>query len=294
MYKRKVIHGVPLVSLPIVRLQRARRAIQSDETLLSKIDGVPDYQDFTDIAKVYKKYLPAAVSLKTIRQSLEHRVSTILSVDKLAEDAWLLTGNVDSLVAGQIVRPWSVQILPEWLGVQIVDMALHRTLRGKAGAIFSLRVLTGSSAGHLFELFKTLKFCGWLAQVLGFTNQTGKRPFQRVSEFMNLQLYVLAVPGQDKQPVFEKFYVSPAMHQRNRKLLAVRNRDVVDCPKGYHHHCYACPLGYDQCGFAVHPTTYVHASCHICKLDNVLVDPRKLSLEICVQCDNRRRLSKKG
>lgn len=286
------IQGVAYVAYPLNRLAKVRQALRAEQRLLARLGVVPDADDFDAMARAYVEHLPAGVDFATVRQSLEHRVGVKLTREHLSEDIWLLSGNVPSLQSGQVVRPWAVQLLPEWVPLQFIDEHLHRTPRGKFGSIFYVRVLAGSSAGQIFETFRTAKFCGWLAQSLGFTKSHGKRPFQRNSEFMNLRLYALAILNpQRQQPMFDKFYVPGGMVAYNTRLLRVRNRDAAACPQGFHHDCHACSLGYDRCAYATHPTTYVWGECVVCHEERVLIDPRKLELGVCLRCDTRQRLA---
>ena len=288
------IQGVAYVAYPLNRLAKVRQALRSDVRLLAKLGVVPTAEDFTEMAAIYRELLPTGVEFETVRQSLEHRVGVRVTRDNLSADAWLLSGNAPALQAGQVVRPWAIQLTPEWIPVQVVDEALHRTQRGKFGSIFHVRVLAGSSAGQLFETFRTTRFCSWLSQSLGFSKPFKNRPFQRNAEFMNLRFYALAVLNpRGPQPTFDKFYVPPSMVAYNVRLLKVRNRDAEPCPQGYQHHCYLCSLGYDRCVHATHPTTYVRGECVVCKNPQALLDPRKIALGVCTKCDTHQRLSHK-
>lgn len=290
----KIIQGVALVARPIDSLRKIRERLRKHPLLLGLLGGEMTPAEFAAVAKVYRELLPGNIQLRFISRSLEHRIGVKISQETLAEDAWLLTGNYDSLRRGVTVRPWLAQQSPEWVPLQVVETVMHRTQSNKVGAVFYLRALAGSPAGQLFETFRTTKFCRWLARDLGFTRDEGRRPFRRIDEMVNLRLYALLLPNdRGPQPLFDKFCVTSAFQSHNIKLLKVRNREFEACPKRYQHDCHACPLGYDRCQYATHPLTYVKAECGVCKRPDAITDPRRVQLGICVRCHLSRKLAKR-
>lgn len=292
-YQDAVESAVPFQSYSILRVNKIRHSIECDETALSMLGDLLTGKKLLAIARSLQPYFPATVSLRVIRQSLRHRIDCRLTRDSLKQDAWLLSGGIAKLEAGIPVSPWFRQLVQEWVPIQYVDEIPSRSMSGKPGSVFYCRVLAGSPAGRLFETFYSTKFCAWFAErELGFAGFKGKHVFQRNCDIMSLRTYVLLDCGRGSdQPNFIQYKMTSSFLAYNKQLIKVRNREAESCPVGYEHHCYQCPLGYDQCDWGTHPVTYTLAKCEHCEKESWL-DPRKKSLGLCVECDRAKRMAR--
>ncbi len=292
-YPEVIEPSVPFYAYSIARVNKIRHKIESDEAALSMLGDVLTGKKLLAIARSLQPYFSDAVRVKTIQQSMRHRIDCKLTRASLKEDAWLLSGGIAKLEVGVPVAPWFRQLVQEWVPIQYVDEVPTRSASGNPGSVFYCRVLAGSPSGKLFETFYSTKFCHWFAErELGFSGLRGKRVFQRNCDIMNLRCYVLLDNGRgSNQPSFVHYKITSSLLDYNRQLIRIRNRDAESCPVGYEHHCYQCPLGYDKCDWGTHPVTYELAECEHCKQESWL-DPRKKSLGLCVVCDRAKRMAR--
>jgi hypothetical protein len=292
-YQEVVESTVPFQPYSIAKVNKIRHKIENDETALSLLGDTLTGTKIQAIATSLRPYFSAAVSVKTLKKSLRHRIDCKLTRSSLKEDAWLLSGGVAKLENGIPVAPWFRQITQEWVPIQYVDEVPLRSASGKPGSLFYCRVLAGSPAGKLFETFYSTKFCHWFAErELGFSGMRGKYVFQRNCDIMSLRCYVLLASGKGSdQPSFLQYKMTTSFLDYNKRLIKIRNRDIESCPLQYEHHCYQCPLGYDKCDWGTHPVTYELILCEHCNRES-WTDPRKKSLGLCIDCDRAKRMTR--
>ena len=234
-----------------------------------------------DVCKDIMSVLPANVSEGAVFESVRVLAGTKLT-KKLAGDlAWRIAGNVDRLVDGAPVFPWTQQIEDEKVPVCVEDM---RPMRKKKipGFLFYCRALAGTPCPTLFTQFVSLSSCRGIAPVLGFSKPWGPYPYRAPLHFVNLLFYAHVEAERSKhQPSFVKISVSSSMLKENREKIEVRCR-AKPCPQQFSHPCAFCWVGYDNCEASVHPFTYVARDCVTCNASGWF-NPGEASLT-CQQC----------
>jgi hypothetical protein len=241
---------------------------------------------------LFKRHFPDAVD-SALRESLALLVGTEISRTTLGEFGWRLAGNEKLLRGGISVCKWRRQPFNEWVPIQVLDCQLRRTKFGKSGAAFRFLFLAGLPTSEQVTRFWTAKFCGFVAEKLGFSKPWGKTPFKKMAEFVGLRLVVLVeseLPENRKKvrgPYFQKVDVTKAMIEDNRQLIRKRCRINFECPEEYTHPCHICPIGYDKCKCGVHPRTFVKVHCEECN-ELAWTDPNLLALRLCLKCYRRK------
>ena len=195
-----------------------------------------------------------------------------------AEFAWRLAGNLDNLLNGIPVVPWSRQLTDEWMPVQILRLDLTNR-RGKSGFLTRFRVLAGSYCPGIFEQFLTRASCAVIARAIGFSRS---RPYMHGSHLTNLRLAVFIEAARSSEQLYFKEIACPAaMKAHNIELIDIRVRNKP-CLFNYDHMCESCAEGYITCPAAVfqQPLSLEHCP----KCDSVRAFDLSRSAEMCFNC----------
>jgi hypothetical protein len=227
--------------------------------------------------------LPDTVSRNAVFESIRVLAGSSLSQKSAARLAWRMAGNVDKLIDGFPVLPWTTQIENETVPV-CVERVTHARRRDQHGYMLYCRVLAGSPASELISQFFTANSLRAISKIVGFApNSRGALVYGGIAQhFVNLMFFahIEAERSRDRL-VFHNVSVSSGMLKANKELLAVRCR-TEPCPDGFEHFCVNCFKGYTECRFATHLKTYVEAHCRNC--DSVaFFDPEGPGL-LCVNC----------
>lgn len=254
------------------------------------LDVLLDGESLRELAAGVAEKLPGKIPEEVVFDSIRHLGGTKLTNRRLRIESWRLAGNNRLLRNGKPVLPWSRQQRREWVPAQVVDSRLLRTKRNKVGAVFKLRILAGTSATLLTEVFWTMRFARFLSTHIGFSPPWGKLELARLEQIVGLRLYLLIEPGcsegDSPKPKFEHVTSTGATTKYNKQILSNRARIGFRCPQGYKHQCYDCHVGYHDCPLATHPRTFVKELCSICEND-AWFDPDFVAIGVCVACQRR-------
>jgi hypothetical protein len=229
--------------------------------------------------------LPVTVARSALFESIRVLAGTTLTIRDAKTLAWRLAGNIDKLVDGLPVLPWTQQMEDEIVPVIVENVRpMHR--RKQAGFLLACRAVAGSPCPMLFTEFVSARSCAAISRTLGFSAPYGPYPYSSAMQFVHL-LFNAHIEASRSQtmPSFITVKATAGMIKANREKIEVRCR-AKPCPEAYEHPCTSCWVGYDQCEFAVHPRSYVTRICPSCHAAGYF-DPADSGLE-CMRC----RLSK--
>lgn len=194
-------------------------------------------------------------SADVVRESVRELAGQTMADNNIVRTCWRLAGNVDWLRKGVEVPPWHVQRYEEWVPVQVLAATRERR-RNRWYSTYRMRVLAGTSCPLQISKSWVDAFIPILARRLGFSAPWGKHPLKSTVELVNLRFYVLCAPSLSRgSPGFEHVACGPGMIKWNRELIKQRRRIDFQCPEGFAHHCYQCPVGYMDCSAATHRET---------------------------------------
>lgn len=263
------------------RRLRERRDRITNNALRPYIDANIVSDTLRDMCRDILAEMPASVSQLALFDSVRAMAGTKLTRKAAGDLAWRLAGNIDKLVAGQPVLPWTRQIEDEIVPVMIEHV---RTFKRKntPGFILSCRALAGSPCPMAFTQFLSRASCGAISQTIGFSKSWGPYPYTTAQHFVNLMFFAHIEASKSREsPFFMKVSASSSMVKENRGRIEVRSR-AKPCPEQYEHACIHCWLGYDRCDYATHARTYVTRHCASCNADGFF-DPADSGV-MCVRC----------
>lgn len=227
--------------------------------------------------------LPPTVSRNAVFQTIRLMAGTQLTAKVAAKLAWRLAGNIDTLVDGEPVVPWSRQTHDEIVPI-CVEKVVPMKRKDKHGFLFHCRALAGTPCAESFTQFFSANSCRAISRIVGFsTNSWGPYQYAGIgTHFVNLMFFahVEAARSRDK-PGFHRVSITNSMLTANKAILEVRCR-VKPCPQNFSHSCVNCFIGYNECPYAVHPKTYIESHCRTCNVDSFF-DPDNPST-MCVNC----------
>lgn len=230
--------------------------------------------------------LPSTVAATAVFETVRVRAGTSFDRRSANEFAWMIAGNVDTLIDGKPVIPWSRQTVDEVVPVRVESVRPARR-KDDFGFVFTCRVLAGSPCPMAFSQFFSARSCKMLSRVVGFSNTPwGLHQYGGIAQhFTNLMFFahLEAARSRDK-PVFKTISVSSGMLRANKELIEVRCR-TKPCPRGFEFPCAKCWVGYDECSFAVHPKTFIEQHCRTCDTLSFF-DPDAPGI-MCVNCQHR-------
>lgn len=265
------------------RQQIIRRRAQLMAVLAAFRDQTITGSVIYEVAEQLSNALPPTVSRNAVFESVRVLAGSILTQKLIAVLAWRFAGNLDRLIAGEAVLPWSRQLHDEIVPV-CVERVIPAKRKDKNGFIFSCRALAGTPCSELFPQFFSVNSCRAISRIVGFsTNSWGPLQYAGIGmHFVNLMFFahVEAERSRDK-PYFRQVSVTSSMLKHNKELLAVRCR-TAPCPQGFQHACTNCFIGYNECPFAVHAKTFVEAPCRTCGTTSFF-DPENAGV-MCVNC----------
>ena len=234
-----------------------------------------------DMSKDILAELPETAARTAVFDSVRALAGTILTLPAAKQLAWRLAGNVDKLIDGLPVLPWTRQIADESVPV-CVEHVQPYFRKNNSGQLLHCRAIAGTPCPMSFTQFLSDGNCRAISRSLGFSAPWGQYPYSSPAQFVNLLFFAhIEAARSGEKPYFSKVSASGSMVKANRQLLEVRCR-AVPCPQGYDHSCANCPVGHDVCDYAVHPRTYEPRYCNNCNI-NSFFDPGDNSL-MCVRC----------
>jgi hypothetical protein len=227
--------------------------------------------------------MPPTVSRNGVFQTIRLLAGVEFTPKMAAKLAWRMAGNIDTLTSGDPVVPWSRQIRDEVVPI-CVEKVVPSRRKDKAGYLFHYRVLAGTPCAETFTQFMSANSCRAIARVIGFsTNSWGPYQYAGIGvHFVNLMFFahIEAEKSRDR-PAFHRVSVTSSMLKANKDILAVRCR-AKPCPENFQHACANCPIGYNECGYAVHASTYVEHHCRTCNSVSFF-DPNNVAT-MCINC----------
>lgn len=262
--------------------------IQKDEEVQAYVGKNIGAAEARQLAQLLKSKFFKKVDLDTLAMSVLFLVGGRLTKDKLKRLGWQLAARKRQLGYQIPLKPWSKRDVDEWVPFQILNVIPKRSNWGDNGADVELKALAGTPCCETVTLFWTNKLANLFGSKLGYDH---KMRMLRVEELVGLRLYGLVEAAREASDLsFFKIDVSDEFRAYNRKIAAKRRRVNFTCPEERKNECYACPVGYDRCGLAVHPRTYVHHVCKVCG-ERRFTDPPSVILDICVDCQRKKRFS---
>jgi hypothetical protein len=231
-----------------------------------------------DLTEDVYNALPPFTSHDAVFETCRTLAGTRLTMAAAAEFSWRIAGNLDNLLNGIPVIPWSRQIEDEWLPVQVLRLDPAH-VRGKSGFMARFRVLAGSYCPGIFEQFLTRASCAAIARAIGFSRT---RPYMCGAHLTNLRFAVFIEAARSTEQLYFKDIACPAsMKSHNIELIDIRVRNKP-CLFNYDHMCESCAEGYITCPAAVfqQPLVYQHCS----KCDATKAFDLSRSGEMCLNC----------
>jgi len=247
------------------------------------LDAVVSGPTLHSIADTVMETLPVSCSSSAIFDSVRLLAGTQLTYRVIKEFSWRMAGNVDRLNVGITVLPWTQQTEDEIVPV-LIENIQHARRRQDFGFTLSCRVLAGTPCPMLFTQFFSANSCRAIARVIGFSNNSsGPHQYSGLGlHFHNLMFFAHIDAAESRsQPVFHKVSVSSGMLRQNKLLLDVRCRNKP-CPQNFSHPCANCHVGYTDCRYGVHRTTYVARYCRNCDSESYF-DPEHPNI-VCMKC----------
>jgi hypothetical protein len=232
----------------------------------------------SDLAEDVYNALPPFTSHDAGFETCRCLAGTQLTMATAAEFAWRIAGNLDNLLNGVPVVPWSRQLTDEWLPVQVLrlDPAYKR---GKNGFMARFRVLAGSYCPGIFEQFLSQASCAAIAYAVGFSRT---RPYTYSAHLTNLRFAVLVEAARSAEQLYFKEIDCPAaMKAHNIELIDIRVRNKP-CLFNYDHMCESCSEGYITCPAAIFQQPLISQHCPKC--DNTRPFDLSRSSELCLNC----------
>lgn len=234
-----------------------------------------------DMSKDILAELPDTAVQAAVFSSVRALAGTTLNEAAAGELAWRIAGNVDLLIDGVPILPWTRQIADEHVPVCVISVQPYFR-KNNSGQLLKCRALAGTPCPMSFSQFLSDNNCRSISRTLGFSAPWGQYPYSAPAQFVNLLFFAhIEASRSGETPCFAKVSASGSMIKANRQLLEVRCR-AAPCPRGYDHSCAVCHVGHVDCVYAVHPITYTPQYCNNCKIDSFF-DPKDAGL-ICVRC----------
>lgn len=243
-----------------------------------------------NLAADLMQFFSPTVSTSAVFESVRLRAGTKFDRRVAQEFAWLLAGNVPTLVAGHAVSTWLRQDEDEIVPVRVESVQKSRQ-KNEFGFLFRCRVLAGSPCPSVISQFFSARSCHAFSRVVGFSPAPwGVLQYGGIApHFTNLMFFAhIDAERSYKKPVFRNISVSSGMLKANKALLDVRCQQRP-CPQNFKHTCAVCPIGYNDCSYAVHPKTFVEQHCRVCN-KTAFFNPDNASV-MCITCQSKNNLA---
>lgn len=217
----------------------------------------------TDVCNDILKELPVTASRDALFESIRVMAGSTLSQREAMALSWRLAGNLDRLIRGERVLPWTRQIKNEVVPVRVERIHADKR-RDNPGYTLHVRALAGTPCPMVFPQFFSRRSCSAIARALGFSASWGLYPYKTPMYFMGLMFFAhLEADRSDETPYFQKVSSSSGLISLNRPKIEVRCR-AKPCPRGYQHECAKCWLGQDECPAGIYPKSLVQRECTQC------------------------------
>lgn len=271
---------------------------------------VPHGESFIRLVQIVREEV-GEVDWQTLEDSLRFLAGTTLEPGMLKDACWRIMGNIPRFKLRKVVTPWHVQTIREWVPMLVTGCQRMKNSKGKPGAMFTFRVLAGTSCPRIIVKWVSWPMCKMLARGAGFhTRFTQKEalryPFTDARQLVGLRMYGLVDPDEsDRDPgfvfPFEADEQRPGYTQLHRCVFPAGVRDYnkeqirhtfrVDagyvCPKGFTTAlpCHLCKFGFETCRAAKHRKDWIRQPCPECKRPDAFFDPESTGA-VCVECAN--------
>ena len=238
-------------------------------------------QTITDLCNDILPLLPQAASRDALYESLRVLAGTRLDYKTAKILAWRIAGNVDQLIAGNPVLPWTRQVADEIVPVRV--QAVRPDIRKKQeGFSLECRALAGTPCATVFTQFVSKRSCNAISRPIGFTGSFGLYRFSTPYHFVNLLFFAHIEAARSHEfPQFQEVSSNSSLRSENRQKIEVRCR-AKPCPRGHVHPCLKCWVGYNECPAAIRAESLVSRECPQCHKDEFF-EPGSGSL-ICINC----------
>jgi hypothetical protein len=242
-----------------------------------------EFEKFVD--DVYKLLPSGELQYSILYESCAYLLTKELTKYHIDEFAWRLAGNLERLKANEIVRPWQLKDISEWVPVQILAADKTKTIKNEYAHLYRMRVLAGSPCPMIISKTWPYKVCSFIASKLGFSKPWKDNPYRDGHELVNTRFLVEIDPKHCRgSPGFDRVHCMPSHLKWNKLLLKARAHIDPPCPYNFTHFCYQCPIGLDRCIASTHPRTYHLKMCSICNQET-WHDPAPI--EICISCKDK-------
>lgn len=131
-----------------------------------------------DICGDILKELPQTVSRDALFESLRVLAGSRMTPRAAKVLAWRLAGNVDLLVSGEPVLPWTRQLRDEVVPVRVETIRADKR-KDTPGFTLACRALAGTPCATLFPQFVSARSCRAISRTLGFSSSRGATLTQR-------------------------------------------------------------------------------------------------------------------
>lgn len=242
---------------------RHRRDRLFAQALRSYIDARIVGETIPDLCNDIGAVLPQTISRDALYESIRVLAGTTLTRKDAMELSWRLAGNVDRLIAGERVLPWTRQVEDEIVPVRVERIHADKR-RDVDGFTLHCRALAGTPCPMIFPQFFSYASCRAISRTLGFSATWGAYPLRTPLHFMSLMFFAhIEADKSGEMPYFKQVSGSSGLVDQNRPKIEVRCR-AKPCPRGFQHHCEKCWLGQDECPAAIYPKSLVQRECVQC------------------------------
>lgn len=202
-----------------------------------------------------------------------------------------LAANLTRLQEGHPVCPWTIQKRKEWVTAQIIAAVPRLSSSVEAGALLTIKFMTGTVAGLTTKRWLSLRGCRGLSRKTGFPKpkndrnwDTPKILYRIPDDLVTLRFEVLIDPEFcQEEPGYRETRKDAGANHWNREQLRHRYRDGCACPR---HHpstvfCHNCPATLKQCRAATRSEPLVFVLCTTCEKKQLGYSVKQ---PICIGC----------
>lgn len=148
--------------------------------------------------------------------------------------------------------------VPEWAGIELKSFTPYPAKEpGVPRLLGNFLVLQGVAAGMPVSRIFTKRFLWFLSRQAGF-GKYGKYRWSGEPEHLISFWLLASIYTKGERLAFERYEVPAECVAHNKALIKARREP---CPRGLLNPCSICPVGYDSCENAVHPTTWEISPC---------------------------------
>lgn len=181
---------------------------------------------------------------KAVIDSFQEYQGLTLNIQLLWRICFRLRSNLDILKQEMAIPAWEPGKKTVWVPVHVVDAERVDLKKGVQLMRIHVLILDGRPAGTLITQQLPVKYVRYY-----FLKEIGFPKFDDVSEWEVFNTMFMAQIGKTaaKNTAMLKFHVNSAQRKHNSSLHRNRN----ECPRNMMWFCDRCPLGLDQCPYAV-------------------------------------------